>query len=218
MLFDLVIFDLDGTLIDTRHDITTAVNEMLSCYGLGEKSVEEVTGFVGDGIRVLVERCLDGSGIDTAEAVTRFEDSYWNHMLDKTTPYPGILDLLDRLGDVNKAILTNKAYRFTRAITDRLGLTERFRCIVGGDSVGRKKPFTDGIDYILRETGITAARAVMVGDGKNDIFVAKKAGLASVWAGYGFSAHVRLQGENPDYEIQDPAQLFGIIKQGTIKS
>jgi phosphoglycolate phosphatase len=211
MLFELVIFDLDGTLVDTRHDMTTAINEVLSSYGLPEKSVEEVTGFVGDGIRVLVERCLGGFGVDTEEAVSRFKGSYWNHMLDQTAPYPGVTALLDRLGDRKKAVLTNKAYRFTRAITDRLGLTERFECIIGGDSVGRKKPYTDGVFYILRKTGVKADRAIMVGDGKNDILVAKKAGLVSVWAGYGFCDREKLAGEKPDYEIQEPARLLDIL-------
>ncbi len=217
MLFKLVIFDLDGTLIDTRHDITTAINEVLSSYGLPIKSMEEVTGFVGDGIRVLVERCLGGSGIDATEAVSRFKDSYWNHMLDRTAPYPGVPALLDRLGDIKKAVLTNKAYRFTRAIMDRLGLTDRFECIVGGDSVGRKKPYTDGVDYILRKTGVAAARAIMIGDGKNDVVVAKQAGLASVWASYGFCARERLAGEKPDYEIQEPSRLLDILESQAIK-
>ncbi|MBN2322394.1 MAG: HAD-IA family hydrolase [Spirochaetes bacterium] len=217
MLFDLVIFDLDGTLIDTRFDMTTAINEVLSSYGLPEKGVEEVTGYVGDGIRVLVERCVVGSGIDITEAVSRFKDSYWNHMLDRTEPYPGVTALLDRIGGIKKAVLTNKAYSFTKAIMDRLGLTERFECIVGGDSVGRKKPYTDGVRYILQKTGVTAARAIMVGDGKNDIVVAKKTGLVSVWAGYGFCGRERLAGEKPNFEIMEPSGLIDILESGVIK-
>ena len=145
MAFDLYIFDLDGTLIDTRQDITAAINEMLTRYGLESKSVEEVTGYVGDGIKKLVHRCIDEPSINNREvsldeAVSMFEECYWNHMLDTTMAYPGVMDLLAALKDRQKAILTNKAYKFTKAITDGLGLTQQFSLIVAGDTVSRKKP------------------------------------------------------------------------------
>ena len=99
MAFDLYIFDLDGTLIDTRQDITTAINEMLNHYGLESKSVGEVTGFVGDGIKKLVQRCMEKSRVALDEAVSMFRDSYWNYMLDTTITYPGVLKLLAHLKD-----------------------------------------------------------------------------------------------------------------------
>jgi len=210
MAFDIYIFDLDGTLIDTRCDLAIAVNEMLDLYGIGPKSVEEVTGYVGDGIKKLVERSFGNSSFDIEEALSAFKKCYWNHMLDTTAPYPGVVNLLSSLKGKFKAILTNKAYRFTRAITDGLGLTPFFPVIVGGDTVERKKPSTDGIEYILDRAGLPKARAVMIGDGKNDIVVAKNAGLASVWVTYGFSDRARLLGATPDYTIDTPEQLLDI--------
>ena len=210
MAFDLYIFDLDGTLIDTRRDLTTAVNEMLALYGIGPKSVAEVTGCVGDGIKKLVERSFGDTSFDVEEALPVFKKCYWNHMLDTTAPYPGIMNLLSRLKGSYKAILTNKAYRFTRAITDGLCLTPYFPIIVGGDSVERKKPSTDGVEYILERAGLPKDRAVMIGDGKNDIDVAKKAGLTAVWVTYGFSDRSRLLGAIPDYTIDTPEQLLDI--------
>ena len=210
MAFDLYIFDLDGTLIDTRRDLTAAVNEMLLPYGIGPKSVEEVTGYVGDGIKKVVERSFGDRSFNVEEALSVFKKSYWNHMLDTTAPYPGVMNLLSRLKGSYKAILTNKAYRFTKAITDELGLTHYFPIIVGGDSVERKKPSTDGVEYILERAGLPTGRAVMIGDGKNDIVVAKKAGLTSVWVTYGFADRSRLSGEIPDYTIDIPEQLLDI--------
>ncbi|UCB46533.1 MAG: HAD-IA family hydrolase [Spirochaetota bacterium] len=220
MAFDLYIFDLDGTLIDTRQDITTAVNEILHHYNLESKSVDEVTDYVGDGIRKLVQRCIEQSSIEQSsivnsrvsldEAVSMFKDSYWSHMHDTTITYPGITELLTHLKDKKKAILTNKAYKFTKAIMDRLGLTKQFSLIVGGDTVSKKKPSTEGIEFILQETGKPRDRTVMIGDGKNDILVAKKAGLISVYVTYGFTSIERLDGIKPDYIIDTPLELMEI--------
>jgi phosphoglycolate phosphatase len=216
--FDLYIFDLDGTLIDTRQDMTTAINEMLSNYALKPKSVEEVTGYVGDGIRKLVERCLGEVSIDVEDALSIFEESYWNHKLDATALYPGVKPLLFCLRKKSKAILTNKAYRFTKAITDSLGLTPEFSLIIGGDSVPRSKPSTDGVEYVLQQTGIPRERAAMVGDGRNDIVVAKSSGLTSVWATYGFCSKDRIRGLEPDYTIDMPVQLLEIDRIAERKS
>ena len=210
MEFDLYIFDLDGTLIDTRCDMTEAINEMLSRYGIPPKSVEEVTSYVGDGIKKLVERTLDNRRIELEEAVSFFKESYWRHKLDTTAPYPGIKDLLSRLTSKQKAILTNKAYRFTRAITDGLGLTQQFSLILGGDSVARKKPALDGVEYILEHTGVSKKRTVMIGDGVNDIVVAKKAGFTAVGVTYGFTGRKRIREAEPDYIIDHPMALLDI--------
>jgi phosphoglycolate phosphatase len=210
MAFDLYIFDLDGTLIDTRQDITTAINAMLDHYGLATRSVEEVTGFVGDGIKKLVQRCMDKSRVSLDEAILFFKDAYWDHMLDTTKPYPGVVDLLTRLQGKQKAILTNKAFKFTKAILDGLGLTKLFPLIVGGDTVERKKPFTEGIESILRKTGRSKDRSVMIGDGRNDILVAKKAGVTSVYVTYGFTTFNRLDGIIPDYVMDSPMEILEI--------
>ncbi len=210
MGFDMYIFDLDGTLIDTRRDITTAINKVLSHYGLAKKSIDEVTGYVGDGIQKFVERCIGDKKIDVDKAVSMFKDFYWTHLVDTTKPYPGVCEVLDHLSDKYKAILTNKSYKFTKAITDKLNLTEKFSEIVGGDSVSKKKPSTEGMEYIISKSGIEREKTVMIGDGKNDILTAKKAGVTSVYVTYGFTDAEKVRSLEPDFIIDTPIDLLYI--------
>jgi len=207
MGFELLIFDLDGTLIDTREDITRAVNEMLVYYKLPEKKVWEVTGLVGDGILKLVERCVSDKNININEAVEVFKDNYKKHMLDTTKPYPGITEVLSELSDKTKAVLTNKAFSFSKAILDGLNLTPFFDIIVGGDTLPVKKPNPDGLKYILQKTGISKSRAVMIGDGKNDMLTAKKVGISSIFVTYGFY-RLNKNEINSDFIINDPREIL----------
>jgi phosphoglycolate phosphatase len=209
--YDLVIFDLDGTLIDTRRDITNAANEMLARYGLEAKSVAEVTGYVGDGITRLVERCIGSHRVDIGEAIALFKRSYSAHLMDFTRPYPGIVALLEGLNGVRKAILTNKAYEMSKTITDGLGITGYFELIVGGDSLPRRKPFPDGILHILEETGVGRERSIMVGDGPNDIQTALEAGVRSVYVRWGFSEEKQLRAFKPHHRIDRPEELLSIL-------
>jgi phosphoglycolate phosphatase len=210
MGFDLCIFDLDGTLIDTRKDITAAANDMLDRYGLKKKSVDEVTGYVGDGISKLVERCLKGSGVDLRKAVPVFVKAYESRHLENTKPYQGVDQLLDRLKDKFNAVLTNKAYKFSKSIMDALQLSRYFSVIVGGDSVKERKPSPEGIEYILKQSGIDKKRAVMIGDGKNDIFTAKNAGVASAYVTYGFSKGLSIEELGPDFVVHKPMELLDV--------
>ena len=211
MIYELVIFDLDGTLIDTRQDITNAANEMLAHYGLQAKSVAEVTGYVGDGIARLVERCLGSHHVAFEEAVELFKRSYSSHLMDFTRPYPGIVDLLEGLRGVRKAILTNKSFEMSKTITDGLGLSSYFELIVGGDSIPRRKPFPDGILYILEKAGVEKERALMVGDGPNDILTAREAGVRSVYVRWGFSEEDALDGNEPHRRIDRPEDLLTVL-------
>lgn len=208
MGFDLCIFDLDGTLIDTRMDITAAVNDMLSHYNLGTKSVDEVTDYVGDGIKKLVERCIKDSRVEMMRAVSVFETAYSSRLLETTRPYPGIYEALDQLEGKSKAVLTNKSYVFTKTITDGLNLSRYFDLIVGGDTLDVKKPSPEGIEYIINQSGIKKEKAVMIGDGKNDIMTAKNAGIASIYVNYGFSK--RSGDLHPNFIINDPLELLDI--------
>jgi len=209
MGFDLLIFDLDGTLIDTREDITRAVNEMLEYYNLPRKKTREVISFVGDGIYKLVERCVIEKKIDIDKAVGLFKEFYRKHMLDTTKPYPGIPEILAELKNKTKAVLTNKAFSFSKAILDGLNLTPHFNIIVGGDTLQVKKPNPDGIEYILEKTSIEKSKAVMIGDGKNDILSAKKVGIASIYVNYGFS-NLKTMEAGADFVVNNPRELLTI--------
>jgi len=210
MGFELCIFDLDGTLIDTRRDITSSVNDMLSYFHLDKKGIKEVTGYIGDGIKKLVERCINGQNIEVEKAVSVFISVYSSRLVETTKAYPGIIKALDLLKGRFKAILTNKAYIFTKTITDTLDLTRYFQIIVGGDTLEKKKPFPDGIEYIINQTGIEKDMAIMIGDSKDDILTAKKAGIASVYVTYGFNGKNKLTGLNPDFVIDHPLELLNI--------
>ncbi len=210
MGFDLCIFDLDGTLVDTRADITAAANDMLAHYNLGAKSVDEVTGYVGDGISKLVERCLKDSPIDFKKAVSHFINAYSSRHLETTKPYPGIDELLDKLKDKKKAVLTNKSAAFSKSIIDALELSGHFSVIVGGDTFKDRKPSPDGIEYIIKQSGIEKAKTVMIGDGKNDILTAKNAGVTSVFVTYGFSKDGSAIELNPDFVVDKPLDLVDI--------
>lgn len=208
MGFDLYIFDFDGTLVDTRQDMTSAVNVMLTHYGLETKSVPEVTSYVGDGIKKLVERCIGSHDVDIKDAVSRFNRAYASHLLDTTVTYPGVYEVLDNLKDKYRAILTNKSYDFTKIITDALALTSYFSLIIGGDTLKNKKPNPEGVEHILKESGIKRGRTCMIGDGINDILMAKGAGIKSIYAKYGYTDVSKIKDEQPDYIIDNPLEIL----------
>jgi len=208
MNYDLFIFDLDGTLVDTRLDIAKSINEMLNYCNIEEKSVTEITSLVGDGIKKLVERSVYGQEVDIEEALNIFNESYSNHLLDSTKAYPGVYEMLERLNK-KKAILTNKSFCFTKKIIDKLDLTYHFSVIVSGDTMQTKKPEPDGINYILGTTDTNSKRALMIGDGKNDILAAKVVHIPSVYVTYGYSDIAKLDGLKPDYIIDKPIKVLG---------
>lgn len=211
MNYELLIFDLDGTLIDTRQDITNSANQMLAHYGLEQKGVDEVTGYVGDGIAKLVERCMGDEDVNIDEAVLLFKKIYTARLLENTRPYPSIVDLLKQLKVYRKAILTNKAYAPSKAITDGLGLTGYFEIFVGGDTLPRKKPFPDGVNYIIEKAGVGREKSLLIGDGRNDILTAAEAGLQSVYVSWGFSHDSSMTGLSPDFTINHPDELLAIL-------
>jgi len=209
--YELCIFDLDGTIVDTRRDLTRAVNSVRAHYGLPEKDVDEITGYVGDGIVKLVERSLSDNSIDIDEAVSLFQEAYKAHLLDSTRPYPGIREVLTRLDGCYRALLTNKPYQLTKSITDSLNFTDFFSLIVGGDTMERKKPHPDGVEYILQKSGASREKSVMIGDGKNDILVAHTAGISSVYVRYGFTDIHDFDGYKPDYSVDSTLELLEVL-------
>ncbi len=208
MRFRLYIFDLDGTLLDTRRDLTTAVNEMLAVFGVKPKSLDEVVGYVGDGIRRLVERSMGVNSPDLERAEELFREAYEAHLVDATVPYPGVVETLQMLDRSHKAVFTNKSHRLSVRLLEELGILHFFSVVVGGDSVKEKKPFPEGIEHILEKTGTRTEDAVMIGDNKNDVLSAQKAGIASVFVTYGFSRLEHVLPHNPDYVIKSPGELL----------
>jgi phosphoglycolate phosphatase len=186
----LLIFDLDGTLIDSRLDLAHSINATRGFMGLEPLEHETVYKYVGNGAAMLVQRALGdlGSSENVERALPFFIGYYTEHKLDYTVLYPGVRESLDRLqaAGMPMAVLTNKPVRISKAIVEELGLSEHFFQVYGGNSFEFKKPNPIGIATLIAEAGVTPADTIMVGDSGVDIQTANNAGVRSCGVTYGF--------------------------------
>lgn len=188
----LLIFDLDGTLVDSKMDLASSVNAMLRHYHRPELPIEVIGSYIGDGAPMLVRRAL-GDPDDqqfVMEALHFFMAYYREHKLDHTYTYAGIpeaLETIRRTERITMAVLSNKPVRPSRDICAGLGLAEHFVQIYGGNSFETKKPDPLGALTLLRETGTRPDEAVMIGDSQNDVLTAQNAGMWSLGVNYGLS-------------------------------
>lgn len=177
---DLMIFDFDGTLADTGADLVTSINYTLTAMRLNARSSQEILSFVGDGVKKLIERSLGEDHHDRLnEAMNIFTGHYEKHLLDQTVLYPHIEDVLKFFNHKMKVILTNKRHHFVLAIARGLHIDRYFMEIVGADSTPYQKPDQRVVEYLLSRYNVAPQKAVIIGDGVNDIAVAKNAGIAS---------------------------------------
>ncbi len=181
----LLIFDLDGTLAETRKDLTTGVNLMRAHYELPPLDFETVTGYIGNGVRKLVERSLKGSNMDIDEAMALNKTFYAEHMLDETELYPNVVEGLRALSGNTLAVLSNKPGDPTRAILKHLGVDRHFFRMLGGGDVPNLKPEPDGIVELMKESGIAPENTWMIGDHHTDLEVAHNAGVKCGFVTYG---------------------------------
>lgn len=188
--FDIIGFDLDGTLVDSSIDLAAAVNHALSTIGLPPHPVDEIKRYVGKGTRVMLERALRASGDYSDERLKALSpilmDYYQEHLCDHTRLYPGAMDAMEKLRTrgMKLAICTNKYERFTLPMLRALELDHLFDAIVGGDTVGRAKPNPEPLHEMIRRAG--GGRCIFLGDTSNDIDGARNAGLASIAVSFGF--------------------------------
>ncbi len=186
----LLIFDLDGTLIDSRLDLAHAVNATRANAGRGPLPHEQIFCFVGNGAPVLIQRAMgpESTREEVERALEFFLDYYRHHALDYTLLYPGVREALDRLHDAGAslAVLTNKPVRISRRIMEGLGVSALFFQIYGGNSFEHKKPHRIGIDTLRRESGTPPEETWMVGDSYVDVQTARNAGVAVCGVTYGF--------------------------------
>lgn len=190
--FDIVGFDLDGTLVDSAQDLANAVNHALVAHDLPPHSLEDVKRFVGKGTRILIERALraDNAYSDAAmkAVLPVFMDYYSANLCVHTAPYPGALAALDRLAErgVRLALCTNKAERFTLPLLEQLGIAGRFEAIIAGDTLGPGILKPDPAPLFAMSERAGGGRVAFLGDTSNDIDAAKAAGMASIAVRFGF--------------------------------
>jgi phosphoglycolate phosphatase len=215
---ELLIFDLDGTLVDTRRDLANAVNHVLRHLGKDELDLETITSYVGDGVRKLLERVL---GNTTAEEVEKarqyFRQFYAEHLADFSQLYPGIREVLDYFSKKKKAVISNKPQEFTEALLQRLDIHDYFEMIIGGKPEIKLKPDPEAIQMILQTLKIPPIRSIIIGDGENDILAGKAAGIATCAVTHGFRPEEKLLALQPDFVIHDPPELISLVKSNLRK-
>jgi phosphoglycolate phosphatase len=207
----LLIFDLDGTLIDSLPDLVDATNDMRGSFGLAPLNAEQVRRLVGQGARSLVERALPGAAPgELAEGLQRFLGYNLAHIADKTRPYPGVVETLQALKVLGYAlsVLSNKNVALCREVLSRLGIDEYFQTVLGADSLPFKKPSPEPVLAMLREFGVTARECVLVGDSINDVAAGQGAGVLTVGCSYGYGDHTELLGA--DYRVGDFPSLLNL--------
>ncbi|MGH9773873.1 MAG: HAD family hydrolase [Candidatus Acidiferrales bacterium] len=202
-----LIFDLDGTLIDSRLDLANSVNATLEHLGRPPLSHDEIFSYVGNGAPALIRRALgDATEEQAAGALSFFLEYYRQHMLDLTKPYPGVLEGLQRFRGLPMAVLTNKPVRFSRAILNGLDLSRFFPFVYGGNSFERKKPDPMGVHVILRDLRADAGESMMVGDSEVDVQTARNAGIRVCGVTYGLGSP-RLADSAPDLLVASLVEL-----------
>jgi len=222
----LVIFDLDGTLIDSRLDLVHSVNASLRHIGRPELPDDVIASYVGDGAPILIQRALGPDAKDEAlirKGLEFFLSYYRAHKLDHTTVYPGVTDALAAIQHSSNgvprtmAVLTNKPVIPSRAIVEALGLGKFFSQVYGGNSFATKKPEPGGARVLLDENGVRPAQAVIVGDSHVDIRTGMNAGMYTVGVTYGFAPHTLLD-EPFDVQVDTPEELAAVFASGSTDS
>jgi len=215
----LVIFDLDGTLIDSRLDLVHSVNAALRHIGRAELPDDVIASYVGDGAPILIQRALGGEAVDEAlvrQGLQFFLSYYREHKLDHTTVYAGVKEALAAVQTTSNgvprkmAVLTNKPVVASRAIVEALGLGPFFTQIYGGNSFATKKPNPEGARKLLQENGVRPEEAGMVGDSRVDVETGRNAGLWTVGVSYGFAPHT-LEENPPDVLVDTPRELAEVF-------
>lgn len=211
----LVLFDLDGTLVDSLPDIAWSANRMLRALGLPEYDLDTQRAWVGNGVERLVKRALTGRMEAEPEAglfergLALFKDYYADHVSDLSEVYPGALEALQILDgrDLHIACVTNKAERFTLGLLDALDLGRFFSLVVSGDTTPRKKPDPLPLHYAARHFELECEQCLMVGDSDNDVAAARAAGFAIACVPYGYNHGIDIQESKPDLVVDNLCEL-----------
>jgi phosphoglycolate phosphatase len=214
----LLIFDLDGTLVDSRDDLANSINAMLRHFHKNELPHEVIASYIGDGAPMLVRRSLGDPDDENfvQDALLYFMAWYREHKLDHTYVYEGIMESLEAIRKsrdgqpLKMAVLSNKPVGPSRAIVDALGLGQYFFQVYGGNSFHTKKPDPAGVQALLEEAGAFPEETIIIGDSNIDILTARNAGIYSVGVTYGLSPHTLIDAP-PDVLIDHPNELALVL-------
>jgi phosphoglycolate phosphatase len=209
----LVIFDLDGTLVDSRVDLANAVNRVLADLGRPPRPVDEIVGFVGHGVARLLECALGGPEL-VAAARPLFERHYAAGLLEHTRAYPGI-DALVRESGARRvlAVATNKPGPWARAIVDGLGWAAAIPHVIGGGDVAQLKPAPDMVELLLARSGFSREGALIVGDMEVDLELARETALPAVGVSWGLAGRGRLEAAGARWIVDSPAELADLLDE-----
>jgi phosphoglycolate phosphatase len=209
----VLIFDLDGTLVDSKKDLTASVNHVRQKFSLPDLTEEEIAGFIGNGALTLIRRVLGASASEDSvqSGLQLFLSYYRAHMLDQTTLYPGIRETLDRLQDCKLAVLTNKPVHFSCAMLDGLGIYRYFAAVYGGNSFDRKKPDPVGVFQILSDTKGHREKTWMIGDSAVDVATGRNAGVTTCGVTWGYATDT-FKDAPPDFLIDRFGDLEELVR------
>ena len=213
----LAVFDLDGTLIDSRRDLADSANEMLAVYGAPPLPEDDIVGMIGCGAATLVKRVLAAAAVHAPldEALGRFLDVYNHRLTSFTRPYDGVPRMLEdvRAGDIAVALLTNKPREHSVKILEAFDLSKYFRWVVGGDGPWPRKPAPDAMRFLMHEAAARPSETILIGDSRVDLQTARNAGVRVCLARYGFGYPDVPAGDLTGEEalVDRPSEIAGVL-------
>ena len=214
----LVVFDLDGTLVDSARDLADSGNALLATHGVTPLPRAQIVRMVGDGARELVRRLLAASAVDVPldSALEKFLEEYDRRLVATTRPYDGIVEMLDRVATIARlAVLTNKPEHATRRLLAALDLDRYFWDVIGGDTAVARKPDPAGLLSLVRRAGLPSTRALMVGDSVADVRTAVAAAVPACLTryGFGFAQVPKDERSAAAYEVDRPSEIATIVER-----
>lgn len=218
MSYQCLLFDLDGTLVDSRADLINSVNLTLAELGRETLPDTRVLKFVGEGARLLIERALraDQNGApldcDVDHALEVFRRHYREHLLDRTRVYPEVTETLARLDHIPKAVVTNKPYEFTTPLLEGIGLSPYFDVVIGGDCLSERKPSPLMLFEAARRCGAHASECLMIGDSRVDVEAGRAANMKTCGYIPGFRGRTELVEAGVDYVIERFSELCALVE------